>query len=96
MNDEKLAEVLGLAINRRAIELLFAVAEANRMGLPTSHIYKVQRHEIVTETVTSVPSKEALAEHENPSPEPAQATVTECIAGSSSYTRGLTKGVENH
>eukprot|EP00854_Cymbomonas_tetramitiformis_P021844 gene21844-biopygen22542 len=36
LDDEKLAEVLGLAMDRRAMELLFAVAEANRMGLLSS------------------------------------------------------------
>ncbi|KAK3247649.1 hypothetical protein CYMTET_42858 [Cymbomonas tetramitiformis] len=36
MDDEKLAEVLGLAMDRRAMELLFLVAEASATGLPVS------------------------------------------------------------
>eukprot|EP00854_Cymbomonas_tetramitiformis_P034190 gene34190-biopygen18940 len=36
LSDEELASVLGLAMDRRAMELLLAVAEASRKGLPHS------------------------------------------------------------
>ncbi|KAK3240387.1 Methyl-CpG-binding domain-containing protein 9 [Cymbomonas tetramitiformis] len=36
LDDGKLARVLGLAMDRRAVELLYAVAEASRLGLPYS------------------------------------------------------------
>ena len=36
LTDEELAVILGLAMDRRAMELLFAVAESSRRGLPHS------------------------------------------------------------
>ncbi|KAK3239671.1 hypothetical protein CYMTET_50417 [Cymbomonas tetramitiformis] len=36
LNDVELASILGLAMDRRAMELLMAVAEASRKGLPHS------------------------------------------------------------
>ncbi|KAK3275799.1 hypothetical protein CYMTET_16086 [Cymbomonas tetramitiformis] len=88
VGDLELAEVLGLAMDRQAMELLYAVAEASRRGLPYS------------------PEKRL---DDNAQQEPAQrrsepmagdqarlhSAAAEWIAGSSSYTRQLAKGISH-
>ncbi|KAK3262535.1 hypothetical protein CYMTET_28614 [Cymbomonas tetramitiformis] len=94
LNDEKLAEVLGLlAMDRRAMELLFAGVETSRMGLPSS----AECHQNDGTSVSTRPmvGKGNWVGLEGPDPEPVQATVAEWIAKSSSYTQQLARGLSH-
>ncbi|KAK3277110.1 hypothetical protein CYMTET_14861 [Cymbomonas tetramitiformis] len=89
LDDETLAEVLGLAMDRRAMELLFAVAEASRMGLPSST--ESQLNDAVAVPLTSVVSNGLRAGPEGPGLEPAQAMVAKWMSKSSRYRTHFVK-----
>eukprot|EP00854_Cymbomonas_tetramitiformis_P016800 gene16800-biopygen17338 len=92
LDDETLAEVLGLAMDRRAMELLFAVAEASRMGLPSST--ESQLNDAVAVPLTSVVSNGLRAGPEGPGLEPAQAMVAKWMSKSSRLTQLVANVVE--
>ena len=74
--DEELAVILGLAMDRRAMKLLFSVAESSRRGLP---------HSVGSRESLGVPT--LSAEDTGATPEERQAMVSEWVATSSHYTK---------
>eukprot|EP00854_Cymbomonas_tetramitiformis_P034411 gene34411-biopygen29036 len=97
MSDEELAGVLGLAMDRRAMELLFSVAEASTTRLPRSE----ESQEIEQGALTAIPIagvSEASCAPEA-APEPTQAQLAEWVTRSSDYTRhsgSLSREVPRH
>ncbi|KAK3262527.1 hypothetical protein CYMTET_26623 [Cymbomonas tetramitiformis] len=88
MSDEELAGVLGLAMDRRAMELLFAVAEASTTRLPRSEktSQEVEHGELPVIPIGSLAEASSTPES---NPEPAQTLVAEWVTRSSNYTRQI-------
>ncbi|KAK3269138.1 hypothetical protein CYMTET_22403 [Cymbomonas tetramitiformis] len=84
VDEVKLAQVLGLAMDRRAMELLYSVAEASRRGLP----YSQEDH-------SKVVACKRDPEPEAPAQESLQASAAEWISRSSSYTKQLAEGISH-
>eukprot|EP00854_Cymbomonas_tetramitiformis_P025858 gene25858-biopygen26767 len=85
MSDEELAGVLRLAMDRRAMELLFSVAEASTTRLPRSE----ESQEVEHGALTAIPIGELAEVSCTPEPasEPAQGLLAEWVTRSSDYTR---------
>ncbi|KAK3282753.1 hypothetical protein CYMTET_9523 [Cymbomonas tetramitiformis] len=85
MSDEELAGILGLAMDRRAMELLFAVAEASTTRLPMSEESQEEEQGVLTAIPIAGLSETPCAPEA--APEPAQAQLAEWVTRSSDYTR---------
>ncbi|KAK3253434.1 Methyl-CpG-binding domain-containing protein 9 [Cymbomonas tetramitiformis] len=89
LDDGKLARVLGLAMDRRAVELLYAVAEASRLGLP----YSKEQHQ-AEETCDSPawePEEGDWVSAGGTAQQPEQASAAEWVSGSNRYTQHVAK-----
>ncbi|KAK3250403.1 hypothetical protein CYMTET_40214 [Cymbomonas tetramitiformis] len=83
LNDEELASILGLAMDRRAMELLMAVAEASRKGLPHSE------ESLVAENSPGQPIDvdNNWADHARSDLQQRQALLAEWVGNSNAYTQ---------
>ena len=89
LDDRKLARVLGLAMDRRAVELLYAVADASRLGLP----YSKEQHQ-AEETCDSPawePEEGDWVSAGGTAQQSEQASVAEWVSGSNQYTQHVAK-----
>ncbi|KAK3248366.1 hypothetical protein CYMTET_42165, partial [Cymbomonas tetramitiformis] len=85
MSDEELAGIFGLAMDRRAMELLFAVAEASTTRLPRSEESQEEKQGVLAAIPIAGLSETPGAPEATP--EPAQAQLAEWVTRSSDYTR---------
>ncbi|KAK3253279.1 hypothetical protein CYMTET_37465 [Cymbomonas tetramitiformis] len=87
LNDEELASILGLAMDRRAMELLMAVAEASRKGLPHSE------ESLVAENSPGQPIAvdNNWADHARSDLQQRQALLAKWVGNSNAYTQQVAK-----
>ncbi|KAK3242391.1 hypothetical protein CYMTET_47915 [Cymbomonas tetramitiformis] len=88
LSDEELASILGLAMDRRAMmELLLAVAEAGRKGLPHSE------ESLVAENSPGQPiaAENNWADHVRSDLQQRQALLAEWVGNSNAYTQQVAK-----
>ncbi|KAK3247245.1 hypothetical protein CYMTET_43249 [Cymbomonas tetramitiformis] len=89
MKDEELAGVLGLAMDRRAMELLYAIAEVSTTKLPKSEESEEEEHG----TLVAIPIAKAtkVAATSEGTAEPVRAQLAEWITSSSGYTQQVAR-----
>ncbi|KAK3238172.1 hypothetical protein CYMTET_51793 [Cymbomonas tetramitiformis] len=87
LNDVELASILGLAMDRRAMELLMAVAEASRKGLPHSE----ESPEAENSPGQPIAVDNNWADHERSDLQQRQALLAEWVENSNAYTQQVAK-----
>ncbi|KAK3281301.1 hypothetical protein CYMTET_10903 [Cymbomonas tetramitiformis] len=89
MEDEELAGVLGLAMDRRAMELFYAIAEVSTTKLPKSEESEEEEHG----TLVAIPIAKAtkVAATSEGTAEPVRAQLAEWITSSSGYTQQVAR-----
>ncbi|KAK3232991.1 hypothetical protein CYMTET_56687 [Cymbomonas tetramitiformis] len=87
LNDVELASILGLAMDRRAMELLMAVAEASRKGLPHSE----ESLEAENSPGQPIAVDNNWADHARSDPQQRQALLAEWVENSNAYTQQVAK-----
>ncbi|KAK3273273.1 hypothetical protein CYMTET_18479 [Cymbomonas tetramitiformis] len=87
LNDVELASILGLAMDRRAMELLMAVAEASRKGLPHSE----ESPEAESSPGQPIVVDNNWADHARSDLQQRQALLAEWVENSNAYTQQVAK-----
>ncbi|KAK3240018.1 hypothetical protein CYMTET_50097 [Cymbomonas tetramitiformis] len=87
LSDVELASILGLAMDRRAMELLMAVAEASRKGLPHSK----ESPEAENSPGQPIAVDNNWADHERSDLQQRQALLAEWVENSNAYTQQVAK-----
>ncbi|KAK3258664.1 hypothetical protein CYMTET_32294 [Cymbomonas tetramitiformis] len=87
LNDVELASILGLAMDRRAMELLMAVAEASRKGLPHSE----ESPEAGNSPGQPIAVDNNWADHARSDLQQRQALLAEWVENSNAYTQQVAK-----
>ncbi|KAK3238598.1 hypothetical protein CYMTET_51389 [Cymbomonas tetramitiformis] len=91
LSDEELASILGLAMDRRAMELLMAVAEASRKGLPHSEESPVAENS----PGQSIAVDNNWADHARSDLQQRQALLAKWVGNSSAYTQQVAKTISH-
>ncbi|KAK3274948.1 hypothetical protein CYMTET_16901 [Cymbomonas tetramitiformis] len=89
MKDEELAGVLGLAMDRRAMELLYAIAEVSTTKLPKSEESEEEEHDTLAAIPIAKSTKVAATSEDTA--EPVRAQLAEWITSSSGYTQQVAR-----
>ncbi|KAK3276333.1 hypothetical protein CYMTET_15581 [Cymbomonas tetramitiformis] len=92
LSDEELASILGLAMDRRAMELLLAVAEASRKGLP--HSEESPMAENFPGQPIAVDNN--WADHARSDLQQRHALLAKWVGNSNAYTQQVAKTMSHH